>query len=260
MSTRPSHFDAGSASPAASTMMPKTIGADQRDGGLDEVPPVRMQIEGERLVVVEQLLSGTAWRRTVSRPTRRVAGVAPAAEPDRPATVGPPASADLTPAQAPPSRRRRRSSPSSPAPARARPGCSRGASPTASPSARPTPATRWPSRSPARPPASCAAACAAPGVRDHVEAGTFHAVALALLRQRWADLDRRPPTVVGDRDRLLAEVAGGIPLPTLRRRGRLGRGPRRAAPTATSPRPGPPGAGARRRPTASPPCSPPTRR
>ncbi|MET0460221.1 MAG: UvrD-helicase domain-containing protein, partial [Ilumatobacteraceae bacterium] len=52
------------------------------------------------------------------------------------------------------------------------------------------------------------------GVRDHVEAGTFHAVALALLRQRWADLDRRPPTVVGDRERLLAEVAGGVPLPT----------------------------------------------
>ncbi|MET0323930.1 MAG: ATP-dependent helicase [Ilumatobacteraceae bacterium] len=53
------------------------------------------------------------------------------------------------------------------------------------------------------------------GVRDHVEAGTFHAVALALLRQRWADLDRRPPTVVGDRERLLAEVAGGVALPTL---------------------------------------------
>jgi ATP-dependent DNA helicase UvrD/PcrA len=53
------------------------------------------------------------------------------------------------------------------------------------------------------------------GVREHVEAGTFHAVALALLRQRWADLDRRPPTVVSDRDRLLAEVAAGIPVSTL---------------------------------------------
>ena len=31
------------------------------------------------------------------------------------------------------------------------------------------------------------------GVRDHVEAGTFHSVALGLLRQRWLDLDRRPP-------------------------------------------------------------------
>ena len=36
--------------------MPKTIDADQRDRGLGEVPPVRMQIEGHRLVVVEQLL------------------------------------------------------------------------------------------------------------------------------------------------------------------------------------------------------------
>jgi ATP-dependent DNA helicase UvrD/PcrA len=54
------------------------------------------------------------------------------------------------------------------------------------------------------------------GVRDHVEAGTFHAVALALLRQRWTDLDRRPPTIVADRDRLLAEIAQGIPLATLR--------------------------------------------
>ena len=53
------------------------------------------------------------------------------------------------------------------------------------------------------------------GVRDHVEAGTFHAVALDLLRQRWADLDRRPPTVVGDRERLLAEVAGGVPVAAL---------------------------------------------
>jgi DNA helicase II / ATP-dependent DNA helicase PcrA len=53
------------------------------------------------------------------------------------------------------------------------------------------------------------------GLRQRIEAGTFHAVALSLLRQRWLDLDRQPPTVVGDRDRLLAEVAGGIPLPTL---------------------------------------------
>jgi DNA helicase-2/ATP-dependent DNA helicase PcrA len=52
------------------------------------------------------------------------------------------------------------------------------------------------------------------GVREHVEAGTFHAVALALLRQRWADLDRRAPTIVDDRDRLLREVVAGIPLTT----------------------------------------------
>ena len=53
------------------------------------------------------------------------------------------------------------------------------------------------------------------GVRDHVEAGTFHGVALGLLRQRWADSNRPAPTVVADRDRLLAEVAGGVPLATL---------------------------------------------
>jgi DNA helicase-2/ATP-dependent DNA helicase PcrA len=53
------------------------------------------------------------------------------------------------------------------------------------------------------------------GLRDHIEAGTFHAVALGLLRQRWLELDQRAPTVVGDRDRLLAEVAAGVPLPTL---------------------------------------------
>ena len=53
------------------------------------------------------------------------------------------------------------------------------------------------------------------GVRDHVEAGTFHSIALALLRQRWADRDQRPPTVVADHQRFLAEVAGGVPLNTL---------------------------------------------
>jgi DNA helicase-2/ATP-dependent DNA helicase PcrA len=53
------------------------------------------------------------------------------------------------------------------------------------------------------------------GVRDHVEAGTFHGVALALLRQHWADTDRPAPTVVADRHRLLAEVAGGVPMATL---------------------------------------------
>src|SRR5919106_560980 len=53
------------------------------------------------------------------------------------------------------------------------------------------------------------------GLREHVEAGTFHAVALGLLRQRWLELDQRAPTVVGDRDRLLAEVAAGVPIATL---------------------------------------------
>ncbi|MET0143386.1 MAG: UvrD-helicase domain-containing protein [Ilumatobacteraceae bacterium] len=53
------------------------------------------------------------------------------------------------------------------------------------------------------------------GVRDHVETGTFHSVALALLRQRWADVGQRPPTVVGDRERLIAEAAGGVPVRVL---------------------------------------------
>jgi DNA helicase II / ATP-dependent DNA helicase PcrA len=53
------------------------------------------------------------------------------------------------------------------------------------------------------------------GLRERIEAGTFHAVALGLLRQRWFEVDQHPPTVVGDRDRLLAEVAAGVPLATL---------------------------------------------
>lgn len=53
------------------------------------------------------------------------------------------------------------------------------------------------------------------GVRDHVEAGTFHSVALGLLRQRWLDLGRRPPVILNDRERLLGEVAGGIPVTAL---------------------------------------------
>jgi DNA helicase-2/ATP-dependent DNA helicase PcrA len=53
------------------------------------------------------------------------------------------------------------------------------------------------------------------GVRDAVEAGTFHGVALGLLRQRWADNDQRAPTVVPDRTRLLADVPGGVPVATL---------------------------------------------
>ena len=44
------------------------------------------------------------------------------------------------------------------------------------------------------------------GLRDHVEAGTFHAVMLRVLRQRWADTGRRPKTVVGDRRRLLRDA------------------------------------------------------
>ena len=43
------------------------------------------------------------------------------------------------------------------------------------------------------------------GLRDHVEAGTFHSVMLGILKQRWADTERRPLTVVSDRRRLLSD-------------------------------------------------------
>jgi DNA helicase-2/ATP-dependent DNA helicase PcrA len=44
------------------------------------------------------------------------------------------------------------------------------------------------------------------GIRDHVEAGTFHSVMLGVLKQRWADTDRRPLTVVNDRRRLVLDA------------------------------------------------------
>ena len=53
------------------------------------------------------------------------------------------------------------------------------------------------------------------GVRERVEAGTFHAVALALLRQRRQDLGQPPLSVADDRQRLLAVVAAGIPVAAL---------------------------------------------
>ncbi|MEY2995435.1 MAG: ATP-dependent helicase [Actinomycetota bacterium] len=53
------------------------------------------------------------------------------------------------------------------------------------------------------------------GLDEPPTAGTFHAVCLALLRQKWDDEGRRHPTVVSDRTRLVAEVLGES------RRGRL---------------------------------------
>ncbi|CAN5641309.1 hypothetical protein BH24ACT5_BH24ACT5_31320 [soil metagenome] len=55
----------------------------------------------------------------------------------------------------------------------------------------------------------------ASGLRDFVEAGTFHAVALDLLQQRWHDTDRRALTILNDRDRLLAEVVGDVSIATV---------------------------------------------
>ncbi len=53
------------------------------------------------------------------------------------------------------------------------------------------------------------------GLRDFVEAGTFHSIALGLLRQRWADAGRPAPTVISDRERLIADVADGCPVELL---------------------------------------------
>ena len=44
------------------------------------------------------------------------------------------------------------------------------------------------------------------GIREHVEAGTFHSVMLGVLKQRWADTERRPRTVVNDRRRLVSDA------------------------------------------------------
>jgi DNA helicase-2/ATP-dependent DNA helicase PcrA len=46
------------------------------------------------------------------------------------------------------------------------------------------------------------------GLRDTVIAGTFHSVALALLRQRWDEQGKSHPVVVADRRRLIGEVIG----------------------------------------------------
>jgi len=47
------------------------------------------------------------------------------------------------------------------------------------------------------------------GIRDRVAAGTFHAMASAQLRRRWADLGQRPPTVLERKARLLAPLLPG---------------------------------------------------
>jgi len=44
------------------------------------------------------------------------------------------------------------------------------------------------------------------GLRERVEAGTFHSVMLGVLKQRWADTGRRPLTVVAERRRLVADT------------------------------------------------------
>ncbi len=47
------------------------------------------------------------------------------------------------------------------------------------------------------------------GLREHVEAGTFHSVMLALLRRRWEDTGTAPKTILSDRRRLVVEALDG---------------------------------------------------
>lgn len=47
------------------------------------------------------------------------------------------------------------------------------------------------------------------GLDEAILAGTFHSVAQRLLRQRWADTDRAPRTILSDRRRLISDIAGG---------------------------------------------------
>jgi DNA helicase-2/ATP-dependent DNA helicase PcrA len=44
------------------------------------------------------------------------------------------------------------------------------------------------------------------GVRDQVAAGTFHAIAYAQLRRRWADTGERPPALLDRKTRLLGRL------------------------------------------------------
>ena len=53
------------------------------------------------------------------------------------------------------------------------------------------------------------------GVREWIEAGTFHSVALGVMRQRWADEGRPAPHITSDQHRLLAGVAGRCSVDTI---------------------------------------------
>src|ERR687898_1448549 len=46
------------------------------------------------------------------------------------------------------------------------------------------------------------------GLRDGVAAGTFHGVAFAQLRGRWADEGREPPGLLVRKSRLLKDIVG----------------------------------------------------
>ncbi len=53
---------------------------------------------------------------------------------------------------------------------------------------------------------------AALGLRHGVAAGTFHGVAFAQLRSRWADEGRTPPTLLARKGKVLGSVVAGAPV------------------------------------------------
>ena len=70
------------------------------------------------------------------------------------------------------------------------------------------------------PPASCAAGCAASTSANPIEAGTFHSVALRLLRDRALTRNESMPSLAPDRLRLVRECLTELRLescPTIRR-------------------------------------------
>ena len=177
-------------------------------------------------------------RASATRSSKRSGSTCTAPEP----TAGPPAvrsaggdgGAGRRAARGPrrgPAGRRRPARPgpcaSTPAPARARPGSSPAASPTGRRPATSTPATSSPSPSPARPRASCGPACGSLGLRDDVAAGTFHAIAYAQLRARWADRGAEVPRLMDRKLRLRRRP----PRPA------AGRRPRTSSARSSGPRP-----------------------
>ena len=109
--------------------------------------------------------------------------------------------------------------------------------------------------------------------RDAVAAGTFHGIAYRLLRQRWDDQRRRPPELLTNRLRLVEEAMTDTPRGRPRRGERTGRGgaaeiageidwarARRHRSVLLRGRPRPPAGGRRLRRSRWPSTTPPTRR
>ena len=206
--------------------------------------PVGDAVEGVGHQVLEalraQVHGGGTYRPPAGRTLRRWTGDDAARRPRRG-----PAGRRHQPGRAPRA--------SSPAPARARPGSSPAASPTGPPPATSTPATCSPSPSPARRRASCGRRLRRLGLRDDVAAGTFHAVAYAQLRARWADRGAEPPRLLDRKVALrrpTSSAAGRDTAQRRRGRDRVGQGPA-DQPRRTTLEPGGPGrappAAARRR-------------